>query len=145
MMTMSSKTVVLTLLCAAVGCDRSNASAGNAPAKSARAPQVAAGKPGTTTVTKIVFVGKEHACDCTRKAVDAGWAALQKALGTPMKVPVEKLQVDTEADKVAPYRQQKPIMALPALYFLDGKGMVTELLQGEVTAEQITGVLQAKP
>ncbi|HEX7499170.1 MAG TPA: hypothetical protein VF524_02585 [Polyangia bacterium] len=89
-------------------------------------------------------MGKEHACDCTRKTVDAGWAALQKALGAPAKVPVEKLQVDTEADKVAPYRQQKPIVALPALYFLDGKSTVVELLQGEVTAEQIAGVLQPK-
>jgi hypothetical protein len=35
-------------------------------------------------------------------------------------------------------------MALPALYFLDGKSTVVELLQGEVTAEQIAGVLAAK-
>jgi hypothetical protein len=144
MMTMNSKTVVLTLLCAAIGCDRSNAASGNGAAKSGRAAQVGSANPAAPKVTRIVFVGKEHACDCTRKTVDAGWAALQKALGAPAKVPVEKMQVDTEADKVAPYRQQKPMMALPALYFLDGKGAVLELLQGEVTAEQIAGVLAAK-
>jgi hypothetical protein len=93
-------------------------------------------------VARIVFVGKEHPCDCTRKALDAGWAALQKALGTPARVPVEKLQVDTDGPKVEPYRTQKPIMALPAIYFLDGKGTVVELLQGEVTTDRITSVLQ---
>jgi len=67
---------------------------------------------------------------------------LQKALGTSSKLPVERLQVDTEADKVAPYRQQKPIMALPAIYFVDGKNAVIELLQGEVTAEQVAALLQ---
>jgi hypothetical protein len=94
-------------------------------------------------VAKIIFVGKERPCDCTRKALDAGWSALQKALGTPAKLAVERLQVDTEAAKVEPYRQQKPIMALPAIYFLDGKGTVVELLQGEVTTDQIAVVLQA--
>ena len=32
-------------------------------------------------------------------------------------------------------------MALPAIYFLDGKDVVLDLLQGEVTAEQIVGAL----
>jgi hypothetical protein len=107
--------------------------------------QVAASTPGATPaatkITKIVFVGKEHACDCTRKSVDAGWAALQKALGTPAKLPVEQLQIDTEGDKVAPYRSQQAIMALPAIYFVDGKSAVVELLQGEVTEAQIAAVL----
>jgi hypothetical protein len=35
-------------------------------------------------------------------------------------------------------------MALPGIYFVDSKGAVLELLQGEVTAEQITAVLQLK-
>ncbi len=93
-------------------------------------------------LTKIVFVGKEHACDCTRKTVDAGWAALQKALGTPAKVPVERLQIDTQGEQVAPYRSMKPLMALPAIYFIDGKGAVVELLQGEVEEAQIAAVLK---
>jgi hypothetical protein len=106
--------------------------------------QAAAVSPAAAKVTRIVFVGKEHPCDCTRKALDAGWAALQRALGTPSKVPVEKLQVDTDGSKVDPYRNQKPIMALPAIYFLDGRGTVLELLQGAVTTDQIAGVLQAR-
>jgi len=91
----------------------------------------------TAKVVRIVFVGKEHACDCTRKKVDTALAALQKVLGTSPKIPVEMLKVDTEEEKVEPYRKQRPIMAIPAIYFVDGKGSVVTLLQGEVTAEQI--------
>jgi hypothetical protein len=127
---------------AALGCERSRAAPGATGSTSA--VQAAAAKPTTPKVARIVFVGKEHACDCTRKSVDAGWTALQQALGTPAKVPVERLQIDTQGDKVAPYRQQKPMMALPAIYFVDGKNMVLELLQGEVTEQQIITVLDAK-
>ncbi len=91
----------------------------------------------TAKVVEIVFVGKEHACDCTRKKVDTALAALQKVLGTPPKIPVEMLKVDTEEKKVEPYQRQKPMVAIPSIYFVDGKGRVVELLQGEVTAEQI--------
>jgi hypothetical protein len=86
-------------------------------------------------------VGKEHACDCTRKSIDAGWAAVHKVLGTPAKLPIERMQIDTEGAKVEPYRTQKPIMALPAIYFVDSKGTVLELLQGEVSAEQVESAL----
>ena len=133
------------LLFVAAGCTRtSSAAAAQTTARATSVAQPAAANRAATKVARIVFVGKEHPCDCTRKALDAGWAALQKALGTPSKVPVEKLQVDTDGSKVDPYRNQKPIMALPAIYFLDGKGAVVELLQGEVTTEQIAGVLQAR-
>lgn len=98
--------------------------------------------PPATKVVKIVFVGKENACNCTRKTVDAGWATLQEALGTPPKLPVERLQIDTQGDKVEPYRQQKPLMTLPAIYFVDGNTTVLALLQGEVTKAQITSILK---
>ena len=93
-------------------------------------------------VAKIVFVGKQNACDCTRKRVEDSWAALQKALGTPAKLPVERLQIDTDEAQVEPYRQQKAMMALPAIYFVDDKTTVLELLQGEVTDAQIAAVLK---
>lgn len=141
-----SKTMVLLLgaALAALGCERAQASA--EPAAEAVAPMSSAASAGAAVqasarVTRVVFVGKEHACDCTRKTVDAGWAALQQALGTPARVPVERLQVDTQPDKVAPYRDQKPMVAMPALYFVDAKNGVVELLQGEVTAAQITAAL----
>jgi len=108
-------------------------------AMTASAPAKAAAT--ESKIAKVVFVGKQNACDCTRKRVDAGWASLQKALGTPAKVPVERLQIDVDGAKVDPYRKQKAMMALPAIYFVDGKATVLELLQGEVTAEQVQKVL----
>ena len=133
--------LTLCLPLAAVGCDRSQAASGVNSTVTTSAAEAVSANQNASKVTKIVFVGKQNACDCTRKTVDAGWAALQKALGTPAKLPVEKLQIDTEGAKVEPYRKQKAIMALPAIYFLDGKDVVLDLLQGEVTAEQIVGVL----
>ena len=97
----------------------------------------------TAKVVRIIFIGKEHACDCTRKKVDTALAALQKVLGTPPKTPVEMLKIDTEEEKVEPYRKQKPMLAIPAIYFVDGKGRVVELLQGEVTEVQLRKVLGA--
>jgi hypothetical protein len=116
------------------GCHRTQAQT-SAPATTTPAP--------AKRLTKIVFVDKEHACDCTRKAVEAGWTALQKALGTPSKVSVERMHVDTEAAKVAPYRTQKPIMAMPAIYFVGAQNVVLDLLQGEVTEAQIQPILTA--
>jgi hypothetical protein len=123
-------------LCASLAC-KSQASS-SAAATNAAVAAPAAQAPGKARPSRIIFVGKEHACDCTKKSVEAGWAALQKALGTPANLPVERLQMDTQGDKVAPYRQQKTMVALPALYFVDGKNSVLGLLQGEVTAEQIS-------
>jgi hypothetical protein len=36
------------------------------------------------------------------------------------------------------------MVALPAIYFLDGKGAVVALLQGEITADQVTGALRGQ-
>ena len=98
---------------------------------------------GKSKIAKVVFVGKKDACDCTRKRIDHSWAALQQALGAPAKLPVVCLQIDVDGEKVEIYKQQKAIMALPAIYFIDGKAKVLELLQGEVTAEQVKETIGA--
>jgi len=108
------------------------------PVQTTNAPTLAP----ASKLSKIVFVGKEHACDCTRKSVDAGWAALQKVLGVPSKFPVERMHVDTQSASVEPYRAQKPIMALPAIYFVDGRGSVLDMVQGEVAEAQIQPILE---
>ncbi len=124
--------LAIAVLATAPGCYRSQAQ----PVAAASSTPAPAKK-----LAKIVFVGKEHACDCTRKSVDAGWTALQKALGTPAKIPTERIQVDTEAAKVEPYRTQKAIMALPAIYFVGAQDAVLDMLQGEVTEGQIQPIL----
>jgi len=117
----------------AVGVSRAQADA--APAQTLTDAESA------TKVVRVVFVGKENVCPCTRRSIEAGWAALRSALGTPPKRPVERLNLDTQENKVAPYRRQKALTALPAIYFIDAKGSVAELLQGEVTRAQIDAAL----
>lgn len=124
--------VCFAFIAGALGCRR---------AEQASPPVEAPAASASPKLSKIVFVGKEHACDCTRKAVDASFAALQKALGPTAKLPIEKMYVDTEAARVEPYRSQKPIMALPAIYFVDGKGTVLDQLQGEVNETQVQPIL----
>lgn len=136
MKTVSVLAVVFCSMLAA--CERSQATAVEGTTGVTAA--AAEARPGP--VAKVVFVGKERACDCTRKTVDAGWAALETVLGNPAKLPVEKLQIDTDASRVAPYRALRPLlMALPGIYLLDAKGQLVELLQGEVSAEQIAAAL----
>jgi hypothetical protein len=96
---------------------------------------------GSAKVTNIVFVTKEHPCECTRKKIDAAEAALKQALGEPAKLPVQTLKADVEPEKIEPYRLQKPMMAFPAIYFLDGNNAVVQMLQGELTAEQVAQAL----
>jgi hypothetical protein len=149
MMSMTKKSRITTLLLSVslsypvLCCQRSQAATEEPASNTTSATQAPADEQGQSKgkLTKVVFVGKEHACDCTRKSIEAGWAALQQALGTPPKLPVERLQIDTQPDRVAPYRSQKAMMALPAIYFVDGKDAVVELLQGEVSAAQIAAVL----
>jgi hypothetical protein len=139
--------VLLVLSTAVTACKNGTAEAASATASAAvvatGAPTIeaAATKDADSKVARIVFVGKEQACDCTRKTVEAGWATLQKALGTPAKLPVETLQLDTQGSQVEPYRKMRPIMALPAIYFIDGKGGLVEMLQGEVSEAQVSSAL----
>ena len=100
----------------------------NAPSKQAAvSPKVA----------KIVFIGKKSACDCTRKRVDDSFAALQKALEGRSSIAIEQLQVDVDEEAVARYQKLRSFMVLPAIYLLEGSGSLVDLLQGEVTVEQV--------
>jgi len=93
-------------------------------------------------VARIVFVGKKNACACTRKSIDAGWKALQAALGNKSRFRVQELRIDVDPDKVDELRKKRALTALPAIYFLDGAGDVKELLQGDVTEAQIRAILK---
>ncbi|MGC4067174.1 MAG: hypothetical protein QM784_21545 [Polyangiaceae bacterium] len=134
--------VVLAVVYATSGCNESKAS--SAPVASSTAAVLAAAPTAARASAKterVVFVDKEHACKCTQKRVDDSWAALQTALGNKASAMVERLHADTQENQVAPYAAMKAMVALPALYFLDAKGGFVDLLQGEVTKEQIQAVL----
>jgi hypothetical protein len=95
---------------------------------------------GQATVTKIVFIGMAEACPCTKRSIDGTWKALNQA-NSSAGVPVERIHIDTEEQKVEPYKSLRPMDTVPALYFLDGKGALVEMLQGEVTSAEIAKVL----
>lgn len=92
-------------------------------------------------VAKIIFVGKEQACDCTRKKIETAQAALQKLLGEPPRIPIESLQADTQEAEVEAYRKLRPMLALPAIYFIDSAGSLVEMLQGEISEAQVSKAL----
>jgi hypothetical protein len=128
------RVVVLTLgLTLMVG---RGALAAEAPASEKPAAAPAGGK-----LAKIVFVGKKNACPCLRADIEAGWKELQRAVGKPAKVPVERLDLDLDWAAVDSLRLKAPFKALPAVYCLDGTGAVLELLEGEVTEAKVVAVL----
>ena len=94
-------------------------------------------------VSRIVFVGQKDACQCTRDRIDASWAALETVLSRHPTVLVERVQEDVDTARVEECAKLKPIMVVPGIYFLNEKGKLVELLQGEVNAEQVTAVLES--
>jgi len=92
-------------------------------------------------VALIVFIGQNQACACTRDRIDKSWKALQEALTGRPKVKVHKIQWDVDEMEAEKYSALKPVMVIPALYFLDNKGGLIGFLQGEVTADQIASVM----
>lgn len=105
------------------------------------APAAKQENPGTR-VASIVFVGQKDACQCTRDRIDASWAALEAALGRQPAVQVERIQEDVDTARADEFAGLKPVIVVPGIYFLDEKGKLVELLQGEVTADQVAAVLR---
>ena len=112
----------------AVACKNSGNASGSASASSDK-------------VAKIIFVGKKNACACTKKRVRASWRALEAALDKKKDLPVQRLNIDTEASKVAPYKKQRAMVALPAIYFVDAKGKVVNMLQGKVSEKKLRAAI----
>ena len=133
---MRSLAILSVIVVSASACQQAKAP----PAPSAAG--IAAPEASGAKLAKVAFLDQETACDCTRKRIDATWAALQTALGTPATLAVERIHVDTESASAETYTVLKPLMVTPGIYFLDARDSVVEMLQGEVTAQQITAVLK---
>lgn len=89
-----------------------------------------------------MFVDEQDACDCTRKRVDDGWAALQSAMKQSREVPVERVHHDTQPIDVAPLQAKRKFVAVPAIFLLDASGEVIDMLQGEVTDKELATALR---
>lgn len=136
MRTLTLIALALPLLCT-LGCGRSD------DTRSAHAGQpVAASSAVAEPVAQVVFLDQEEACDCTKKRIDASWNELQTALGPSNSLQVERVHLDTQKDLAKDYLKAKPVMVPPGIYFMSAKGDLLEMLQGEVTAAQISAVLK---
>jgi hypothetical protein len=139
--------VIVTLLSIAlalplVGCKREAPS--GAKASASTSTKKAAAKSPTTSgaVARIVFVDKEKACACTRERIDKSWKALTDVVGFPPVPEVERIHMDSQPEKAAPYKKQRPIMVPPAIYFFDKQNKLVQVLQGEVKSEQVRATLK---
>jgi len=128
----------LALVLAMAACERNKTT----PPPPVTATSTSALSKSPATIAKIVFIDKEHACDCTRQRTEDTWAALQAALGTPASLPVERLHGDTQSAQAGAYTAAKPLMVPPGIYFVDASNVVVDMLQGEITTEQIAAVLK---
>ena len=135
--------VLLSLVMVFPGCTRGQAAGGKAETVKATVKgNTPATAPEEGKVTRIVFLDLEDCCECTRNRIDTSWNALQAALsGEPGAPPVQRIHMDSQNDRAAPYQEIKPVMVAPALYFLDGGGRLVSFLQGEVTEEQVRDVI----
>lgn len=134
---MRSLVLVPLLLVVATSCDQAKTPAAQATATSTAATTTA------SKIEKVVFIDQENACDCTNKRIEGTWTALQSVLGKPA-LPVERIHVDTEKAKAETYTMLRPLMVPPGIYFVDAGDAVVEMLQGEVTADQIAAVLKTE-
>lgn len=153
-MNRTSTTITLTLglLVLAAGCkagvERGAAASGSAASEAPPNPAAdnktdPAQQPAAKgRVKRIVVLDKAKACACTQKRTEATWNELTGVVGFPPVPDVERIHMDTQADKAAPYKAKRPVMVPPAIYFFGEGDELLEVLQGEVTADQIRRVLE---
>ena len=105
------------------------------------APQVPEARPGAG-VAKVVVLEQGECCECTRARQETTWENLQAALERVEEKPdVDVIHFDAEPEAAQPYRDMKPVVVSPALYFLDGDGALVDTLQGEQSVEAVAALL----
>jgi len=122
------------------GCEQQASRAADHDAKTVSEAKSPA-KPARKQVANIVFIGQKQACMCTRNRIKASWNALQAANASSPQVPVERIDWDVQEKAAEKYINMKAMMVVPGIYFLDAKGTLIEMLQGEVTEDKIAKLL----
>lgn len=144
-MNVAAPLLSLALVLPLVGCKREaipGSEASASPSPSATKKTTATSTATSGAVARIVFVDKEKACACTRERIDKSWKALTDVVGFPPVPEVERIHMDSQPDKAAPYQKQRPIMVPPAIYFFDKQNKLVQMLQGEVKGEQVRATLK---
>jgi len=93
-------------------------------------------------VDHIVFVGLKESCACTRNRIDESWRVLQNSLATAPETGVQRIQRDIDREEALELHRVKPLMVAPGLYFLNAENQLIELLQGEISEQQLSVLLQ---
>ena len=123
------------------GCNRDTTTSSKPAGSSESESNPQATKFEASDVVKIVFVGQKQACECTRKRIDTTWKVLQKTLGGRADISVARIQLDVDEEQADKLDDRRSLMVAPGIYFFDANENLLEMLQGEVTSEQISKVL----
>ena len=124
-----------------LGCDEDQKTPETKPAKpSATAPAEKASD-GESRVARVVFIGQENACECTKKRIADTWPVLEKVLAKREDISVKRLQIDVDEEEAERYDEMKSVMVAPGIYFMDKDDKLVEMLQGEVKEDQIIAAL----
>ena len=108
-----------------------------------RPPMWRAGRRGSASrVQRLVLVVRAKGCQCTRKDVAKAMRALGVVLGARRDRMVRQLDWDRDRATVQRYRSQRRFIALPALYFLDARGRVLGLLEGDIQPKWIRKLMR---
>lgn len=106
----------------------------------APANAVAAKSGAVSKIARIVFIDQRECCQCTRDRIENSWKTLQAGL-VGRTIAVERLHMDTQVAEAKRYREKRAILTTPAVFFLDERGEVVEMFQGELKEEQVRKVL----
>jgi len=124
--------------CASVAGPDATPGAATAPALAADAAQQAP----RAAVASVVILEKKECCACTdRRQKDSRAAFDAEVAKRTVKPPVTVIYMDTELDRARLYLDMQTPVVTPAYYFLDAAGKMATFLQGEITADQLAGVL----
>ena len=95
-----------------------------------------------STVSKLTFVGQKEACSCTRERIEKSWAALTSIVAQLQNKPqIERIQLDVDKTRADELGALASVMVAPGLYLFDDNGSLIELLQGELSPEQLRKAL----
>ena len=107
-----------------------------------RPPMWRAERRGSAGVQRLVLVVRAKGCQCTREAIAKARRALGVVLGARRDRMLQQLDWDRDRAQVQRYRSQRRFVALPALYFLDARGRVVGLLEGDIQPKWIRKLMR---
>lgn len=93
-------------------------------------------------VAKIVFVGQQTACECTRKRIDTSWEALSAVLADHREIEVERIALDVDEQRYNELDDLRSLLIAPGIYCFGADGKLIEMLQGEVEEYKIAELIR---